>query len=114
MIKKMYLQENRIETSNKPNNYSLFKCLNMPDRDRDFQPEEGQQSNQNWDDQNDQSKSRETKPDAENTDRRTNTSGAGSSQRRKDDNVGPLDSDLSQLPSEKRRDRKDISGSGID
>jgi hypothetical protein len=86
----------------------------MPDRDRDFQPEEGQQSNQNWDDQNDQSSATETKPNAENIDRQSNTSGAGSSQRTKQDNVGPLESDLNQLPSEKRRDRGNISGSGID
>ena len=86
----------------------------MPDRDRDFQPEEGQQSNQNWDDQNDQSRSKEKGKSAENIDRQTNTSGAGSSQRNKEDNVGPLQSDLEQLPSEKRRDRGNVSGSGID
>ena len=86
----------------------------MPDRDRDFQPEEGQQSNQNWDDQNDQSRSNEKGKGAENIDRQTNTSGAGSSQRNKEDNVGPLQSDLEQLPSEKRRDGGNITGSGID
>ena len=86
----------------------------MPDRDRDFQPEEGQQSNQNWDDQNDQSTSKQNSKNAENIDRQTNTSGAGSSQRNKEDNVGPLDSDLNRLPSEKRRDRQSNTGSGID
>ena len=86
----------------------------MPDRDRDFQPEEGQQSNQNWDEQNDQSNSNEIRPNAESIDRQTNTSGAGSSQRSREDNVGPLQSDLEQLPSEKRRDRNNLSGSGID
>jgi len=86
----------------------------MPDRDRDFQPEEGQQSNQNWDDQNDQSTSKENRKNAENIDRQTNTSGAGSSQRTKKDNVGPLQSDLNELPSEKRRDRQSDAGSGID
>ena len=86
----------------------------MPDRDRDFQPEEGQQSNQNWDDQNDQSTSKENRKNAEDIDRQTNTSGAGSSQRAKQDNVGPLQSDLNELPSEKRRDRQSNTGSGID
>lgn len=85
----------------------------MPDRNRDYQPEQGQQSNQNWDEQNDQSNSNQTRPDAENIDRQTNTSGAGSSQRVKKDNVGPMDPDLSQLPSEKRRDRNS-GGTGIE
>lgn len=43
-----------------------------------------------------------------------NTTGVGSSQRHKDENVGPLESDLEQLPSEKRRDRgENLTGPGL-
>ncbi len=38
-------------------------------------------------------------------DEETNTTGIGSAQRNKPDNVAPLDPDLEQLPSEKRRER---------
>lgn len=43
----------------------------------------------------------------------TSTSGAGSSQRTHRDNVGPLESDLEQLPSEKRLDRGNLTGPGL-
>jgi len=101
----------------------------MTDRNRDFQPEKGQQSNQNWDDQNDQlndqdQQTRSTSDDQDESSDRTrainerNTSGAGSSQRTATGDtgygdVGPLDSDLERLPSEKRRDRGNLSGPGL-
>ena len=39
--------------------------------------------------------------------------GYGSSQRSERDNVGPLDADLSDLPSEKRLDRSNQTGPGL-
>lgn len=87
----------------------------MAKRDRDFKPEEGQQGNQNWDDQNDKINQPGTEEEktssAEAKDR--STLGAGSSQRSREDNVGPLDADLSQLPSEKRMDRGNQTGPGL-
>ena len=81
---------------------------NKKGTDRDVKPTRGQESNENWDDQNkDQSGS--TKGDEEmnvnRVDEETNTTGIGSAQRNKPVNVAPLDPDLEQLPSEKRRER---------
>lgn len=48
--------------------------------------------------------------------RHQSTSGAGSSQRSERDNVGPLDADLADLPSEKRAGRSsgnNLTGSGL-
>lgn len=93
---------------------------NNNEMDRDVRPTRGQESNENWDERNDNSD--ETKAsdhkDARIIDEQTNTSGAGSSQRNHGDNaagsVGPLDSDLAQLPSQKRRDRgSNLTGSGL-
>jgi hypothetical protein len=85
--------------------------------DRDVRPTRGQESNENWDDANDNRASSGTtagnKPDARRMDEETNTTGAGSSQRSREDNVGPLDSDLEQLPSEKRADRGNATGPGL-
>jgi len=73
----------------------------MPDRDRDFKPEEGQRSNQNWDEQNDQSSSKETNPNAESEDRRTNTSGTSSNQPKKEVKPGSRPStNPNELPDE--------------
>ena len=82
--------------------------LNQKGTDRDVRPQQGQQSNENWDQNNDQQTSGTSSgrgSDARRTDEETNTTGVGSSQRNKEDNIGPLQSDLEQLPSEKRRDR---------
>lgn len=90
---------------------------NQRGTNRDVRPQKGQQSNENWD-ENSQEKTSGTNSgnggDARRIDEQTNTSGAGSSQRNKADNVGPLQSDLEQLPSEKRRDRgSNSTGSGL-
>lgn len=82
--------------------------LNQKGTDRDVRPQQGQQSNENWDQNNDQQSSGTSSgrgSDARRVDEETNTSGVGSSQRNKEDNIGPLQSDLEKLPSEKRRDR---------
>ena len=82
--------------------------INQRGTDRDVRPQQGQQSNENWDDNNDSRSSGTSSGKGNNarqTDDETNTTGVGSSQRNKTDNVGPLESDLEQLPSEKRRDR---------
>lgn len=86
--------------------------------DRDVRPTRGQESNENWDDRNDDQSDAGTtagnRSDARAIDDETNTSGAGSSQRTKDDNVGPLQSDMEQLPSEKRKDRGgNMTGPGL-
>jgi hypothetical protein len=84
--------------------------------DRDVRPQRGQQSNENWDDNNNtlNTGTGTGRTDARRTEDETNTTGAGSSQRDKDENVGPLESDLEQLPSEKRRDRgSNLTGPGI-
>jgi len=73
--------------------------------DRDVRPQQGQQSNENWDQNNDRSSGTSRGSGARRMDEETNTTGVGSNQRNKADNVGPLESDLEQLPSEKRRDR---------
>ena len=91
--------------------------INQKGTDRDVRPQQGQQSNENWDENND-SRSSGTSSNKENRARQiddeTNTTGVGSSQRNKQDNVGPLESDLEQLPSEKRRDRgENLTGPGL-
>ena len=73
-----------------------------------------QESNQNWDDANDQPRSGEKSPNPE---RYTGSgsafneggtaAGYGSSQRKQEGNVGPLDADKDELPSE-NQDRKDL------
>ena len=91
--------------------------INERGTDRDVRPQQGQQSNENWDENNDK-RSSGTPSNKENSARQiddeTNTTGVGSSQRNKKDNVGPLESDLEQLPSEKRRDRgENLTGPGL-
>ena len=85
--------------------------------DRDVRPQQGQQSNENWDQNNDSRTSGTNSGKgngARQIDEETNTTGVGSSQRNKEDNVGPLESDLEQLPSEKRRDRgENLTGPGL-
>lgn len=91
--------------------------INQRGTDRDVRPQQGQQSNENWDENND-SRSSGTNAgkgnNARQIDDETNTTGVGSTQRNKQDNVGPLESDLEQLPSEKRRDRgENLTGPGL-
>ena len=81
--------------------------INQKGTDRDVRPQKGQQSNENWDDNSDR-RTEDTssgRSSARNIDDEINTTGVGSAQRNKEDNLGPLHSDLEQLPSEKRRDR---------
>jgi hypothetical protein len=82
--------------------------------DPDVKPSRGQESNENWDRQGEDSSS-ETRSSATSRriDEETNTSGAGSAQKASRDNVGPLDADLEQLPSEKRIDRNNQTGPGL-
>ncbi|HUQ66451.1 MAG TPA: hypothetical protein VM101_09865 [Flavitalea sp.] len=90
--------------------------INEKGTDRDVRPQQGQQSNENWDENNDNAfqNPNSAKGNAVKTDQETNTTGAGSGQRNKQDNVGPLQSDLEQLPSEKRRDRGgNLTGPGL-
>src|SRR5687768_2410893 len=90
--------------------------INQKGTDRDVRPQKGQQSNENWDDSNDQRTETNSGRgnDARRTNDDTNTTGVGSSIRDKDENVGPLESDLEQLPSEKRRDRgENLTGPGL-
>lgn len=92
--------------------------INQKGTDRDVKPQQGQKSNENWDDNNADKRSSGTTSgrgsDARRTDEETNTTGVGSSQRSKEDNVGPLQSDLEQLPSEKRADRGgNLTGPGL-
>lgn len=95
----------------------------MSNRDRDFKPEEGQQSNQNWDESNDKlnpnkeqpgqeektSQDEQTSDDTTSAIEQRNTSGAGSQRRETGStgygSVGPMDAELNQLPSEKRAGR---------
>jgi hypothetical protein len=81
--------------------------------DPDFKPTRGQETNENWDERNDDNSSETKASNPRIIDEQTNTSGAGSSQRSSHGNVGPLDSDLSQLPSEKRRNRNNSTGPGL-
>jgi hypothetical protein len=89
----------------------------MSNRDRDFKPEEGQQSNQNWDESNDKLNPNKEQPgmDEKTSDDTTSaieqrdTSGA-TNQRTETGStgygsVGPMDAELNQLPSEKRAGR---------
>jgi hypothetical protein len=101
----------------------------MPDKDknskkgtdRDVRPARGQESNVNWDETNDPAPETNASSGGEENSRRvdeeTNTTGFGSSQksdRSNVGNVGPLDADLEQLPSEKRRERgSNSTGSGL-
>lgn len=73
--------------------------------DRDVRPQRGQQSNENWDDPNQQSADNTSGSSNARNDEETNTTGVGSTQRNREDNIGSLESDLEQLPSEKRTDR---------
>ncbi len=90
--------------------------ISNKDTNRDVRPQRGQQSNENWDAANDR-RSDETNSERSSTrqkDKETNTAGVGSGQRNKEDNVGPLESDLEQLPNEKRRDRgENLTGPGL-
>jgi len=84
--------------------------------DRDVRPQKGQESNENWDDNSNtlSTGTGTSASDARRLDDETNTSGVGSTQRNKEDNLGPLESDLEQLPSEKRRDRgSNLTGPGL-
>lgn len=91
--------------------------INERGTDRDVRPQQGQQSNENWDENNDNRSSGTSSGkgnSARQIDEETNTTGVGSSQRNKEDNVGPLQSDLEQLPSEKRKDRGgNLTGPGL-
>ena len=91
--------------------------INQRGTDRDVRPQQGQQSNENWDENNDKRSSGTSSgkgTSARQIDDETNTTGVGSSQRNKQDNVGPLESDLEQLPSEKRKDRgENLTGPGL-
>jgi hypothetical protein len=89
--------------------------INKKGTDRDVRPQKGQQSNENWDENNDsRTGDAGQRNSARQVDDETNTTGVGSSQRNKQDNVGPLESDLEQLPSEKRRDRgENLTGPGL-
>ena len=88
--------------------------INQKGTDRDVRPQKGQHSNENWDANNDKRSGDSRSGNARQIDDETNTTGAGSAQRNKEDNVGPLESDLEQLPSEKRRDRgENLTGPGL-
>ncbi len=90
--------------------------------DKDFRPQQGQESNVNRNDTNSNTNLEKdvNNPDTEKQssgarrkDEQRNSSGYGSSQRVKRDNVGPLESDLNELPSEKRRMRNNDTGPGL-
>jgi|GraSoiStandDraft_5_1057265.scaffolds.fasta_scaffold219493_2 hypothetical protein len=74
-----------------------------------------QESNQNWDDQNDQPRSGNQEPNPERFKKSGGSAfnedetatGYGSNQRKQQGNVGPLDADMDELPSE-NLDRKDL------
>jgi len=73
-----------------------------------------QESNQNWDDQNDQERSGTQQPNPERYksggsafNEESTATGYGSNQRKQEGNVGPLDADADELPSE-NTDRKDL------
>lgn len=88
--------------------------INKKGTDRDVRPQKGQESNENWDDNNDKRSAGTKAGKGNRMDEEINTSGSGSSQRSQEDNVGPLDSDLEQLPSEKQRDRgNNLTGPGL-
>jgi len=86
------------------------KIRSGKDTDRDVRPTTGQESNENWDDTGEKEPDTKVsggKESARRIDEETNTSGYGSAQRSAADNVGPLDSDFGELPSEKRAGRND-------
>ena len=88
--------------------------INQKGTDRDVRPQKGQQSNENWDRNNDNRSGTNSEKSAREIDDEINTTGVGSSQRSRQDNVGPLESDLEQLPSEKRKDRgENLTGPGL-
>jgi hypothetical protein len=90
--------------------------INKKGTDRDVRPQRGQESNENWDDNTERSSgtSAGKGADARRMDEEINTTGVGSNQRNKEDNVGPLESDMEQLPSEKMRDRGgNLTGPGL-
>ena len=95
------------------------KKKNEKKTDKDFRPGRGQQSNENWDDENNQFKDNprqnEESSDKRVTDESGKGSGYGSSQRsKKDESVGPLDADFEELPSQKRSDRgSNLTGPGL-
>lgn len=86
--------------------------INQKGTDRDVKPQKGQQSNENWDDKNADKRSSGTTSgrgsDAPRQEDEINTTGVGSSQRSDDQNNAPLESDLEQQPTEKRKDREKI------
>ncbi|HUR12544.1 MAG TPA: hypothetical protein VM012_14310 [Flavitalea sp.] len=85
----------------------------MPKKDDDIRkPEKGQQSNENWDEQNDQ-QSDKNSADTTRALNERNTSGSGSSQRSDKENAGPLDSDLEPLPSTRRMPNSNQTGPGL-
>lgn len=81
--------------------------------DPDYKPQRGQETNENWDEKNTDNSDDTKASNPRKMDEQTNTSGAGSSQRSDRENVGPLDSDFEQLPSEKRADRGNATGPGL-
>ena len=87
----------------------------MSANDQDIRkPEKGQESNENWDDQP-QKNTDDTKGNASvsNAIEDQHASTAASSQRNKRDNVGPMDAEFEQLPSEKRMPDSNKTGPGI-
>lgn len=99
----------------------MFEENKNSDTERDVRPVADQESRENVE-ANDIESNDETdeshNSDARIIDEQTNTTGAGSSQRNRGDtatgSVGPLDADLAQLPSQKRRDRgSNLTGPGL-
>lgn len=88
------------------------------DTDRDVKPTRGQESNENWDDTGENDPGTNAGESRVRNDEETNTTGYGSSQRTQRDgveNVGPLDADMGELPSQKWSDRHSGSSTqGID
>ena len=74
-------------------------------------PEKGQESNENWDDQN-QKNSEDTQAASQAIEDQ-HSSTAASSQRNRKENVGPLDADLEPLPSQKRMPDSNQTGPGL-
>jgi hypothetical protein len=83
----------------------------------------GQESNQNWDDQNDQERSGNQEPNPERYkgggsafNEEETAAGHGSNQRKQESKTSPLDADKEELPSE-NTERKDMgtnkSGPGL-
>jgi hypothetical protein len=107
--------DQRADNSRQPN----------PERFESEKTGQGQQSNQDWDDANDKRSNQPHQPNPERLEggegqqsaagasfNEQSTTGAGSSQRSERENVGPLDADLSDLPSEKRNSRNQ-TGPGL-